>query len=66
MVMREEVSGKFYYGMWALDMNSDDMEGGIVYEDENGNLIMYNPNDEMMEGDEDEYHEDDEDGGHHR
>lgn len=37
-------------------MHSDDMEGGMVYQDEEGNLIMYN-HDDMM---------DDEDGdGHH-
>ena len=33
------------------------MEGGMVYQDEDGNLIMYN-HDEMMDGEEDE-------DGHH-
>ena len=39
-----------------VDMGSDMEDGGMVYQDEDGNLIMYNDN---MMGDEDEEEGDD-------
>jgi len=32
-----------------------EMEGGMVYQDEDGNLIMYN-HDDMMDGEDDDEH----------
>ena len=36
----------------TIEMGGSDMEGGMVYQDEDGNLIMYN-HDEMGEDDDD-------------
>jgi len=43
----------------AIEMGGSEMDGGMVYQDEDGNLIMYN-HDEMGDdedgmGDQDEY-----------
>lgn len=41
-----------YISLYCIEMGSE-MEGGMVYQDEEGNLIMYN-HDEMGEDDDDE------------